>query len=292
MISKINELADSSKTIAEARKHGSEISTAKEIGLFIGYFIVLYIVMNMFGQVLFTLFRDPSQDISTLLSLLTFLPVPFFMILLSRKIEKRSLESFGFAKGAVKSVLQGLLIGFLMFVSVIAIGVILGQYEYEGVDFGCMYLFIPYLLCFAVQSFSEEFYTRGWALTYFSKNHSIIFAIILSNLVFIIPHFGNSGIDVISIVNIFVMGTLFAVLLLRFDNIWICCGVHTAWNVTQGYLLGMNVSGIETSSLVKFAQISSSPIGGGVFGPESGLITTFVGIAALLLVIYYPRKAA
>jgi len=291
MLSKINDFAQSSKTVTEARKHTGNVSPVKEVALFIGWFIVLMILMGIIGLILNFSVKNPSNDVTVLLSLLAFIPAPFFMILLSRRIEKRSLESFGFSPNALMSVAKGLLIGLVMFLAVVAIGIISGQYRFTGFDFGCAYLFIPYLVCFAIQSFGEEFYTRGWTLTYFSKNHSIITAIIISCIVFIIPHMMNNGLNVMAIINIFLMGLVLAVLFLRFDSIWVCCGIHTIWNFTQGFLLGFNVSGIETSSIIKFTQTSSSIIGGGAFGPESSLIATFVIVIALVLAIYYPKKS-
>ncbi len=290
MLSRINHFADSSKTVAEARKHSGNVSLVKELALFIGWFIVLTILINATDIILAFSVKNPSNDTIVLLNLLTFLPVPFFMILLSREIEKRSLESFGFSPNALLSIAKGLLIGLIMFLSVVTIGIISGQYRFSGFDFGCAYLFIPYLLCFAIQSFGEEFYTRGWTLTYFLKNHSIITAVIISCIVFILPHMMNNGMNLMATINLFLFGLLFAVLFLRFDNIWVCCGIHTIWNFTQGFLLGFNVSGIETSSIIKFTQTPSSIIGGGTFGPESGMIATFVIIITLIVALYYPKK--
>lgn len=290
MLSRINDFAKSSKTVSEARKHTGNVSLLKEVALFIGWFIVLMILMEATGLILELIVKNPSNDVSVLLNLLTFLPVPFFIMLLSRKIEKRSLESFGFSPNALLSIAKGLVIGLVMFLAVVALGIISGQYRFAGFDFGCTYLFIPYLLCFAVQSFGEEFYTRGWALTYFSKNHSIITAIIISCIVFILPHMMNNGLNLMAIINLFLFGLVFVVLFLRFDNIWICYGLHTIWNFTQGFLLGFNVSGIETSSIIKFTQASSSIIGGGAFGPESSLIATFVIVIALIVALYYPKE--
>ncbi len=61
------------------------------------------------------------------------------------------------------------------------------------------------------------------------------------------------------------------------------------WNFTQGYLFGFNVSGREMVCLFSFGQNSQSIIGGGTFGPESSLITTFVIILTLILVVYWNK---
>ena len=94
----------------------------------------------------------------------------------------------------------------------------------------------------------------------------------------------------ISVVNIFIVGIVFAVLFLRFDNIWICGGVHTAWNFSQGIIFGFNVSGISTPSLMNFSQAGQNLINGGSFGPESSLIATVVFVIVLILAFCYPKK--
>ena len=211
------------------------------------------------------MFFDPNAQIQTplnfLLVHLSFIFSPILIYLFITKIEKRSLRSIGFSKGnVISSTLTGLLIGLVL---IFAIG---------------------------VQSFGEEIYCRGWALTYFARRHSILFAILASNIVFILPHLGNNGFDILSIVNIFLIGTLFAIIFLKYDNIWICGGIHTAWNFLLGPVFGLNVSGSTTYSLLKFSAISPNILNGGTFGPESSLIVSFVVIVAIVISVYVLKK--
>ena len=150
-----------------------------------------------------------------------------------------------------------------------------------------MALIFPFLVAFTIQSFGEEIYTRGWTLTYFSKRHGILTAILAANIIFILPHCFNLGLDILSIINIFLVGTVFAVMFLRFDNIWICGGAHTAWNFSQGIIFGFSVSGTPTPSLLKFSQAGQNMIEGGIFGPESGLIATGVIVVSLIILMYF-----
>ena len=127
-------------------------------------------------------------------------------------------------------------------------------------------------------------------MTYFSKRHSIFVAIIANVIIFVVPHLSNPGIDLLSIANIIIFAVFFAVLFLRFDNIWVCGGAHTAWNFAQGCIFGFNVSGFSTPTLLKCSQVGHNIINGGAFGPESSLIATVVVIISLILVVYYPKK--
>lgn len=289
MLDNIKYFADNSQTLKEARINVKEISTIKEIGIFIGLFFLLYIVfLGLFEYIFMIIIPISNTDFS---SLGGFIIVPVIIYFYVTKIEKRSWRSVGFSKGnAFSSTLKGLVIGFLMFSAVVAIGMLLGQFKFNGYDSSSLVYLIPCFILFAIQCFGEEIYTRGWTMTYFYRRHSIFSAMLISGIVFVIPHLLNPGIDLLSVANIFIVAMLFSVLFLRFDNIWICGGLHTAWNFSQGIIFGFNVSGIQTPTFLNFSQVSQNLIGGGFFGPESSLITTFVFVIALILAIFYPKK--
>lgn len=288
LLSIIKEFADNSETLKQARTNVEEMSSIKEIGIYIGLFVLLIIFLNIFSYI-FMIYSPIKEDIFVTLG--RFIIVPFVIYFYVTKIEKRSLRSIGFSKGnGFSSTLKGLLFGFLMFSAVVAIGMLLGQFRFEGYDMSSLILVIPYFILFAIQCFSEEMCARGWTMTYFFKRHSIFLAMVINCIVFALPHLLSPGIDLLSIVNIFIVGMVFAVMFLRFDNIWVCGGVHTAWNFSQGIILGFNVSGYTTPSIMKFSQVGQNLINGGAFGPESSLITTAVFIISLIIAVYYPNR--
>ena len=288
MLDNIKYFADNSETLKEALINVKEMSTIKEVGIFIGLFLVMFVILNIFEFIFMSI--SPIPDV-VFFSMGGFIIVPFIIYFYVTKIEKRSWRSIGFSKGnALSSTLKGLLIGFLMFSAVVAIGMLLGQFRFNGYNLSSLVYLIPGFILFAIQCFGEEIYTRGWTMTYFYKRHGIFAAMVISSIVFVIPHLLNTGIDLLSVVNIFIVGIVFAVLFLRFDNIWICGGVHTAWNFSQGIIFGFNVSGISTPSLMNFSQAGQNLINGGSFGPESSLIATVVFVILLILAVYYPDK--
>ena len=285
MFTNIKEFAESCETLRQARENAGEMSLVKEIGIYIVLFIILFIALSVAAQI--EAIFDPNGTEDYLL-LSAFIIVPVIVYLYATKIEKRSWRSIGFSKGnALSSTLKGFLIGFAMFFSVVIIGFALGQYTFIGFDFSLAVYIIPFFIGFVIQSFAEEIYARGWTLTYFSRRHSVLIGILASNIIFVLPHFRSTGIDLMSVINIFLVGTVFAVLFLRFDNIWICGGAHAAWNFSQGPIFGFNVSGMEIPSIFKFSSINQNMIGGGIFGPESSLIATVVFVVALILAVYY-----
>ncbi len=296
MLSNIKKYADNSETLKEARKNVKEMSLAKEIVVFIALFALIFfgtMLLNTILPVIYMLEISHGTDdnFAKLLGLYGLIVTPIIIYFIVTRLEKRSWRSVGVSKGdVISSCLRGLLIGFIMFFTVVIIGLALGQYKYDGIDSSSIIILIPFFFGFLIQSFGEEFHERGWALTFISKRHSVIIAILISSIAFSATHLLNRGIDPLSLLNIVLVGIFFAVLFLKYDNIWVCGCAHAAWNFSQGALLGFNVSGNTIPSFLKFSQVSQNLIGGGKFGPESSLIATFVILIALLVAVYYTRK--
>jgi hypothetical protein len=64
--------------------------------------------------------------------------------------------------------------------------------------------------------------------------------------------------------------------------------MHTAWNLTQGNIFGLQVSGNNTTTAIVhtvYAKDYASIITGGEFGPEGGLAVTAVTAVCLAIVI-------
>ena len=69
--------------------------------------------------------------------------------------------------------------------------------------------------------------------------------------------------------------------------------MHTAWNLTQGNIYGLQVSGNEASNTVikvLYGSNANPLITGGAFGPEGGLATTAVTAVCLVIVIMLLAK--
>lgn len=291
MLSKIKELADNSKTIKLGRENVEDISLAKELALFILLYLVLFIFQVLSQTAVFILLPDTDSPLSVLSILFTFPIIIILVYIYLTKIEHRDFRSIGLWKdNCISSTLKGFLIGLVIFTLIVVIGVILGQYRFDGFDLSSAVYIIPFLIGLTIQSFSEEIYSRGWAMTYFTRRHSIYVALIVNCLIFALPHMTNNGVDVLSIVNVALSGFMLAVMFLRFDNLWICGGLHTAWNFSQGVLYGFKVSGAQVPSILNFSQVGYNIINGGAFGPESGLISTFVVVVVIIIAVYYKNS--
>ncbi len=284
MFNQLENFKKTSKTLKEASLAENKHSTLIETYIFIFSYIALMLILALV-TLLLTDGIPAQSDSYVLLTLGAFIVTIFIALFVITKIEKRSLRGIGFSReNIVSSLVKGLILGFGMFILVIIIGMALGQYSFDGYDFSSINLALPYILVFIIQPFAEEIYTRGWIIPLFSKNYSVFIAICVSTLFFVVGHVGNNGFNIIAIINLILFSILFSLLFLKADNIWICGALHSAWNFTQSYLMGFNVSGINTSSIAHFSQTTPNIINGGSFGPEAGLITSFIVILAIIFI--------
>lgn len=291
MFSLIEGYAEKSQTIIEARENVQEMSFLKEIIIFIVLFIMAIIALSIVQGIFSTLNLDEQSPVGFFFNHISYIALPIMVILYASKIEKRSLRSVGFTKGnVIPSIVKGFLIGFLLILAIVILSLLFGQFKFDGIDFsGCIYLPL-FLIGYAIQSFGEEIVCRGWALTYFAKRHGIVLAIIISNIVFVLPHMGVAGFDLLTAINIFLIGILFSIIFLKYDNIWINGTVHATWNFLLGPIFGLDVIRFSINSLLKLTKLSPNILNGGTYGPESSLIVTIVVVIAIIITLYCLKK--
>ena len=284
MIKQLEEFKKSSQTLKEAAQAEDNHSPLLQTYIFILSYIALILILALVTLVI-TDGVPSGSDTYNLLSLGAFIVPIIISLFVMTKIEKRSIRGIGFTKdNIIPSLTKGLILGFGSFIIIVIIGILLGQYTFEGLDYTSINLAIPYIIVFIIQPFAEEIYTRGWIIPLFSKNYSVTIAIVVSTIFFVSGHMGNNGFNIIAIINLILISILLAILFLKIDNIWICCAFHSACNFTQSYLLGFNVSGIDTSSIAHFTQSAPNILNGGTFGPEAGLIATAVIILIIIFI--------
>jgi membrane protease YdiL (CAAX protease family) len=213
--------------------------------------------------------------------------VTILTIVFCRYIEGRSLYSMGFVKEkAVSGYFVGLLIGTGMFAISTLIAWLSGTLEYRGIVLGgSIGLLILYLFGFLFQGMSEEVLVRGYLMVSIAAKKPIILAVIINSALFAIMHLLNSGITVLSVINLILFGIFASVYMLRNNSIWGVCALHSAWNFTQGNVFGILVSGQSVNaSILSFEPTETGTlINGGRFGLEGGLAVTIVLVAAIVI---------
>lgn len=271
------------------------------------------------GPIVFGIFSDPelweamsSGDLETsitdsiqiamgvmekpwimLLSLFATAITTFVCIFYCRKIERRSMASIGFRKsGWLGRYLKGYAIGTGMLLLCALILWLMGDLDFAFADRIPVLYILAFFAGFVIQGMSEEVCVRGYLMVSLGNRCHMAVAIVISSVVFALLHLGNPGLTFLAMLNLTLFGIFMAVYILRTDDIWGACAIHSAWNFAQGNLVGIRVSGTAQLPTVAVMQ----PLGeqalfhGGDFGLEGGLIVTLVTLAAIALTLFLPQK--
>ncbi|MBQ2265226.1 MAG: CPBP family intramembrane metalloprotease [Oscillospiraceae bacterium] len=232
--------------------------------------------------------EDPSM---TFIMLLSTVGTTITVLLFCRLIEGRKLHTIGFTKkGAVPQYLLGLAVGFVMFSAVVGLAWAFGGLHAEGFVGGSAVSILLALLGFGLQGMSEEVLCRGYLMTTILKHHKPWVAVMTNAVIFALLHGMNNGISLLAIINLTLCGIMFSLYMLRTDNLWGACAIHSIWNFVQGNFFGLPVSGIDSGdSVFRFSLIEGSDLAnGGAFGLEGGLPCTIVLTAVILVLLFVP----
>ena len=193
-------------------------------------------------------------------------------------------------KHIAKNYCLGFLFGFLMMTATVGIMRLTGQLTFGGFNLSVSGLgaFIFNLFMWFPQGASEELMFRGYMIPAFNKRYKTAVGVVVSSILFSAFHSLNPGFTPLASINLALIAVLFALIYLLTGDIWMTSAMHTAWNLTQGNIYGLQVSGnLASNTVVKIVYDSNANpvITGGTFGPEGGLATTAVTCVCMVIVI-------
>ncbi len=212
--------------------------------------------------------------------------------------DKRPIKDFGLRVDAQwwRDCLTGFLMATLVMSLIVFFQWLMGWIEFTGFGWNrssqrnFVTLLGGYVLAMAVVGFYEELWSRGYQLRnltegfYNGKNRNAagLIAIAISSLAFGFLHIGNPNVTLLGVVVIFLAGAMLALPYVATGQLGLSVGLHFAWNVVQGALYGLPVSGIRfRQSVLQFEATGPEIWTGGRFGPEGGIL----GVIGVLLLI-------
>lgn len=265
------------------------------IGSLIGSLITLPLIVIM-GIIPY--FESNQNLIILLSSLISFIGISLLVFFRVKKIEKRNISSIGFEKsGFFKKYLLGFVIGLILMSIVVLILYLFGFVDInknpsQPVGISAISNVSIILIGWIIQGGTEEILTRGWLMNVLSARYNVHIGLFISSVFFGALHLLNPNVNYIAILNIILVGYLFGLYVLKTNDLWGACGIHSAWNFAQGNLFGFEVSGINVSigSLLDLNLKGNPYISGGNFGPEAGLCSTVVLLLGIILIFYLDKK--
>lgn len=262
--------------------------------------IVLSIVLNFGALILSAIFSGSGNPaiISRIFSILDYCALVIqegVMILVPvivwRYILKRPLTSMGLGgiKNHSRDFFIGLLFGIVSISAVFAALVITGNAVVVSWAPNFSWGTVTQLLVYISVGFAEEIYGRGFIMSALRQTKNIYVTVLVSAGIFALLHSFNSGLGWLPYLNLFLVGILFAYMYLRSGNIWLGIGYHITWNYFQGSVFGFLVSGAGNTGIIQTFIPKANIFNGGSFGPEGGLIVTFMILLGFIFVRYYYR---
>ena len=256
--------------------------------------VPLYFILNNFDYFLYN-----QNFLELFLSLMSCIFVSALVFIRVKFREKRSISTLGFSKDNwFKKYAKGFLIGIIMMTVVVLILFALGCIEVEKnpsqpVGIASLSGVLIILAGWIMQGSSEEIVTRGWFMNVIGARYNITFGLILSSVIFGLLHLLNPQVNLLAVINIILVGFFYGLYVIKTNDLWAVCGMHTAWNFAQGNIFGFEVSGInvQVCSIFDLNLVGNDVISGGVFGPEAGLISTFVLLVGIVIVLMLDKKS-
>ena len=190
----------------------------------------------------------------------------------------------------LKAIPAGILLGFGMNGFCILMSVIMGDIKlsYSGFE---PVVFFAFLFCVMIQSGAEEIVDRCYLYQKLRRRYRWpAVAVIVNALVFMSLHMSNPGVTRLGLLQVFLIGILFSLIIYYWDSLWTVIWAHTAWNFSQSIVFGLPNSGIVSKYSVFKLEAASARDGifyNTSFGVEGSLGANVMIAAVIVIVLIY-----
>lgn len=190
------------------------------------------------------------------------------------------------ARGLVRNLGLGVLVGTVLFSLVVGVAAALGVYRITGP--GGTSMLLPGLISAGIMpGFTEELLARGILFRWIEEFAGSWAALVITSALFGLAHILNPNATWISSLSIALeAGLLLGGAYMLTRSLWLPIGLHAAWNFTQGPIFGVPVSGIPVNGLVQGRLYGPTILSGGGFGLEASVIAVVIATGAGLWFIW------
>jgi hypothetical protein len=239
--------------------------------------------------------RDKGADpLYRALAMLLLQAVPALLAYLAlvRGVERRPLTELAL-RPLPRQAGLGLLIGTLLMSTTVAVLWLLGSYRVTGTNPSPDWISAVLVVGLGA-GLGEEIISRGVLFRIVEEGLGTWWALAISALFFGAMHIGNPGATLWSSAAIAIeAGILLGLLYHVTRSLWVCAGMHLAWNVMQGTVFGIAVSGHPADGFLVARLSGPEWLSGGAFGAEASVVALLVctSLSAVLLGIALRRRS-
>ena len=180
---------------------------------------------------------------------------------------------------------MGLGLGFVSFSVVVSVAALAGVYRITG--WGTLDGWIETVMSAGGGAgFVEEVAFRGVIFRWVEEFAGSWAALAISALLFGFAHAANDGATLFSSVAIAIeAGVLLGAAYMLTRSLWLAVGIHASWNLTQGLVFGVNVSGYDVNGFFEAQMRGPDWLSGGAFGLEASVIALVIATSAGLVML-------
>lgn len=227
-------------------------------------FIKPYLFSPVEATISFLLFKSISSAVTAVI-------VYYFFV---KYIERRQSEEIDFSY-FLKETSFGIFLGILFITSIVVI-----LFFIDNLRFGEVFELKEILNGLRVAIISgvvEEIIFRGLVFRFIQKMFGTWIALLASSLLFGFSHLANPNATLWSSTAITIeAGLLLGSFYILTNRLWIPIGLHFGWNLTQGGIFNIPVSGHDVGGIIQVRLIGDPLISGGSFGLENSVIAVIL----------------
>ena len=268
----------------------NQVRAGWKFAIYIAFFLIFFFATELALSIFVSRSANIVNSELALLALndvLFFVPAVLAMLLTIRFVDHRPLRTFGI--GWIPRWRRQLIFGLLLSAGMLAI--LLAGCKAAGslsIHWTAGQARVTSLLAtFGVLLFAalnEELIFRGFPLQILIDGMGEWPGMIAMSVLFGAVHLNNPNASVLGTVNTVIAGVLLSLAYVRTRSLWTSYAIHVGWNVGLGFILGFALSGIDIASLWTTGVAGSDTILGGKYGPEGGLLATFIFAASAVIV--------
>jgi membrane protease YdiL (CAAX protease family) len=188
------------------------------------------------------------------------------------------------------NLIAGFSIGGFLLILVVAGAKILGEFQLDWAPYTNPGRIVLTLGILIIAAAFEELIFRGYPMQVLMKGMGPWPAMLIMSSLFGFLHAGNLNSSVLGVFNTIVAGMMLSLAYFKTRSLWFPYGLHLAWNVGTGMVVGFPLSGTGFASIWTAQVNGPSWLLGADYGPEGGLLGTVVFLAGALVVWKLPTK--
>jgi len=206
-----------------------------------------------------------------------------------RLIERRQVSELGL-KGMFKELGSGLLIGAFLLTASFAVLAVLNVYQIDGNNPWTV-LLAPLVMALT-SGVVEEIVFRGILFRIVEESLGSWISLSVSACIFGLIHLLNPQATLFGAIAIIIeAGILLGAAYMVTRRLWMCIGIHIAWNFTQSGIFSGIVSGnIDLPGVIRGKMVGPDWLTGGQFGIEASVVAVVICLAAGIFFVDKARR--